>query len=159
MRARRLFAGIPVLLVLIATGCAAGDGVIRVTVTSETRIDGVALLRATASGAIANDFPQSPPLTVSNVTPHVLGLRFDKSHAGDVTVTVEAFDAQMNRLALGTGMGKVETSKTTDIGVVLRPAGPPPDMAMPDLVMPDMAAVNICVFDTDTFDNGCVFGP
>lgn len=148
-RAAKWINGIAMMGVLASciAACGAGDGVASVSVTSDVPIAGVVTLRATAvrggMPAAALDYPvPGAPVTLSSSTPQLLGIRFDKDHTGDITVTVDALDAAGKVLGTGKGMGRVEPSKTTPISVKLTPSASPP----------------VCVFDSNNFDDGCVFG-
>jgi len=115
-----------------------------VTVTTVSEIAGVTLLRATVEGAAAaNEFAVGAPNKIGPGNEHVLALRFDKDHTGDVTVTVEAL-AGTTRLASGTASGHVDPSGTARLTVTLTrivadiDMKPGPDLTMvpPDLLPP-----------------------
>lgn len=110
-------------------GCGAGDGVARVTLTSNAPIAGVSVIRATATvgGVMAaqNEFDQAVPITISSGSQRAFGLRFDKGHTGDLVVQVVVLDGNGGMLGSGSGSGHVDASKEADVTVVLAPGAPP----------------------------------
>jgi len=108
---------------LLLASCADGTGVARVMISSSSTVAKVASFRVTVtSGGSTSDpisFPLASPVTLPPA--QSIGLRFDPSHRGTMTIAVTALDGSGNVLAAGTTMVDVEPSKSVDAAATIAP--------------------------------------